>query len=147
MTSREDHEIYQLADVLRASLDADASAIGPDLLGDSQPDAHRVDREQFLAYIRHGWFQGFPSKAPDQFRAELRTRVGLKTFNATAREAWKGHEQEYQQGYAQEQMRLEQLKMQQQMQAQMMAQQPPMPPPMPPPQMGGMPQMPPQGVM
>ncbi len=115
------HDITALAQMLRGSLDSDAAALGPQLLGNSQPDAHKVDRGDYLAYIRQGWFQGFPGMDPAEFRHNLIMRVGNQSAVDTAKEAWTGHEDEYAQAYTAYQ------------QQQMAQQQPPPPPPQGPP--------------
>lgn len=131
----DEHDIKALAQMLRGDMDAQVTALGPQVLGTSQPDAHRVNRDDYLAYVRQGWFGGFPGVDPAEFRHNLIMRVGNQTAVQTAQEAWAGHEMEYGQAYTAYQMRMAQQQMQ--------AQQPQIGPPLmqqpmgpPPPQVG-----------
>ncbi len=111
------HETQILAEMAKAEINSMAKRLGPQLLGSAQPDAHRVDREQYLAYVRHSWWFGFGGVSPEEYRNKLLGQIGADQFMALAKDAWDGHEDEYQKG---------------QMAAQMMAA-PPIPPtgPMP----------------
>lgn len=63
--------------------------MGPALIGDRQPDAHRVDRETYINFVRHAWWNGVPEQhwSAEQYRANLLQRIGPKNLIATYKQA------------------------------------------------------------
>ena len=77
-----DNNFSRLAEGIKTQLFRDAERLGPALMGSNQPDSHRIDRDQYLEFVRRSW-------TDPQYRLDLLQRVGPKNFLKTAREAWK----------------------------------------------------------
>lgn len=84
MAAQDQHFITQMAKAVHNQLRDDARLMGPALIGDRQPDAHRVNQQTFADFVRHAWWNGVPEQHWDgaQYRANLLQRVGPKQLIA-----------------------------------------------------------------
>lgn len=87
-------ELEELADMVRGEVDADADAIAAQLMPEiyGGADVVEVSRDEHLAYLRRGFFQGGEIDGqqlpPDMWRLETAQRIGWATFWHDAHEAF-----------------------------------------------------------
>ena len=82
------HDAVARAQLVKDELKRDAPVLAESLLGDGQaPDADRMSKDDFIAYVRAGWWDGLPKggKNAVQFRTDLLVQMGPDNFMELAK--------------------------------------------------------------